>query len=43
MTESIVEALEKAIALHLFGKEGLTTFGHIERCAEFIASKGDDA
>ena len=43
MTESHVENLEKAIALHLFWTEGLTSFGHIERCAEFSASKGDDA
>ena len=28
---------------HLFWTEGLTSVGHIERCAEFIASKGDDA
>ena len=43
MTESPVETLEKAIVLHLFWTEGLTYFRHIERCAEFIASKGDDA
>ena len=43
MSESLVETLEKAIVLHLFWTEGLTSFGHIERCAEFIASKGDDA
>ena len=43
MTESPVETLEKAIVLHLFWTEGLTSFGHIKRCAEFIASKGDDA
>ena len=41
MTESPVETLEKAIVLHLFWTEGLTSFWHIERCAEFIASKGD--
>ena len=43
LTESPVEALEKAIVLHLFWTEGPTSFVHIERCAEFIASKGDDA
>ena len=43
MTESPVETLEKAIVLHLFWTEGLTSFGHIERCAEFSASKSDDA
>ena len=42
MTESPVETLEKAIVLHLFRTESLTSFGHIERCAEFSASKGDD-
>ena len=39
MTESPVETLERAIVLHLFWTEGITCFGHIERCAEFIASK----
>ena len=43
MTESPVEILEKSIVLHLFWTEGLTSFSHIERCAEFIASKADDA
>ena len=43
MTETPVETLEKAIVLHLFWTEGLTSFWHIERWAEFIASKGDDA
>ena len=43
MTESPVETLEKAIVLHLFWTEGLTSFCYIETCAEFIASKGDDA
>ena len=43
MIESLVEILEKAIVLHLFWTEGLTSFLHIKRCAEFIASKGDDA
>ena len=42
MTESPVETLEKAIVLHLFWTEGLTSFWHIERCAEFTASNGDD-
>ena len=43
MTESPVETLEKAIVLHLFWTEALTSFLHIERCAEFIASKVDEA
>ena len=43
MPESPEEALEKTIVLHLFWTEGLTSFCHIERCAEFIVSKGDDA
>ena len=43
MTESPVGTLEKAIVLHLFWTEGLTSFSHIEGCAEFIASKGADA
>ena len=43
MTEFPVETIEKAIVLHLFWTEGLTLFRHIERCAEFIAAKGDDA
>ena len=43
MTESPVETLERAIVLDLFWTEGLTSYGHIERCAEFIASKVDDA
>ena len=41
--ESPVETLEKAIVLHLFWTEGLTYLWHIERCAEFNASKFDDA
>ena len=43
MTEFPVETLEKAIVLNLFWTEGLTSFWHIERCAEVIASKDDDA
>ena len=43
MTATLVETLEKAIVLHRFWKEGLTSFWQIEMCAEFIASKGDDA
>ena len=43
MTEFPVESVEKAIVLHLFCTEGLISFGNIERCAEFMASKGDDA
>ena len=43
MTESPVETVEKAIVLYLFWTEGLTSFLHIERFAEFSASKVDDA
>ena len=35
--------LEKTIVLHLPWTEGLTSFSHIERCAEFLARKVDDA
>ena len=42
MNGSPVETLEKATVLHLFWTEGLTSFSHIVRCAEFIASNGDD-
>ena len=43
MTEFPVDTLEKAIVLHLFWTEGLTSFSHIESWAEFISSKCDDA
>ena len=43
MTESPEETLEKAIVLNFFYTEGLTSIGDFERCAEFNASKGDDA
>ena len=43
MTESPVETLVKAIVLHLIWTEGLISFLQIERCAEFIASKVDEA
>ena len=43
MTKFPVENLEKAKVLHLFWTEGLTSFWHIERCAEFISSKVDNA
>ena len=43
MNESPVETLQKAIVFQLFGTEGHTSFWHIERCTEFIASKVDDA
>ena len=43
ITESRVENLEKAIFLQIFWTEGLTYLWHIESCAEFNASKGDDA
>ena len=36
-------SLEKARVLQLFWTEGHISFWHIERCAGFIASKGDDA
>ena len=42
ITESPMETQEKAIILQHFWTEGLTSFWHIERCIEFIASKGDD-
>ena len=42
MTESPVETLEKAIVLHLFWTEGLTSLWHMESCTEFNASKGND-
>ena len=43
MSESPVETLEKARVLNLFWTEGLTYISDFERCAEFSASKGDDA
>ena len=43
MSESPVETIEKAIVLNLFWKEGLTSIWDFESCAEFSASKGDDA
>ena len=43
MSESPVETLEKAIVLNLFRTEGITSIWDFERCAEFNASKGDDA
>ena len=43
MSESPVETLEKAIVLNQFWTEGLTSICDFERCAEFNASKGDDA
>ena len=43
MSESPGETLEKAIVLHFFWREGITSLLHIERCAEFNTSKGDDA
>ena len=43
MSESPVETLEKAIILKLFLTEGLTSIWDVESCAQFNASKGDDA
>ena len=43
MSESPVENLEKAIVFNIFWTEGLISLWHFERCAEFIASKGDHA
>ena len=43
MSESPVETLEKALGLSLFWTAGLTSIWHLERHAEFIDSKGDDA
>ena len=43
MSESLVETLEKAIVLNLFWTEILRSLWHFERCAEFNASKGDNA
>ena len=43
MSESPVESLEKAVVLNLFWTEGLTSIWDFETCAEFSASKGNDA
>ena len=43
MPESPVETLEKALGLHLIWTMGLTSFWHLERLAEYTASKVDDA
>ena len=43
MSESPVETQEKAIVLNLFWTEGLTFIWDFESCAEFNASKGNDA
>ena len=43
MSESPVETLEKALVLQLISTGGLTSLWHLERHAEFNASKGDDA
>ena len=43
MSESPVETLEKAMVLNLFWTDGLTSISDFESCAEFNASKGDDA
>ena len=42
-SECPVETLEKAIGLNLFWIEGLISNWDFESCAEFNASKGDDA
>ena len=43
MSESPVEILEKAIVLNLFWTQVFTYIGDFESCAEFKASKDDDA
>ena len=43
MFESPVETLEKALGPRLIWTGGLTSLWHLERKAEFNASKGDDA
>ena len=43
MSESSVETLEKDLGLCLFWARGHTFLWHLERCAEFSDSKGDDA
>ena len=43
MSESPVETLEKAIVPNVFWTEGLTSIWDFMRCAEFSASKSDDA
>ena len=43
MSESPVEALEKAVGLRLIWTVGMISRGQLERHTEFNASKGDDA
>ena len=43
MTESPINSLQNALSLHLFSIRGLTSLCHLERHAEFSASKFDDA
>ena len=43
ISESPVETLEKTMVLNVFWTEGLISVWDFERCAEFNASKGDDA
>ena len=43
MSESPVEALEKAVGLRLIWTGGIMSLRHLERHTEFNASKGDDA
>ena len=43
MSEYTVETLEKSIVLNLFWTEGLISIWYFERCADFNASKCDDA
>ena len=43
MSESPVETLEKDILLNTFWTEGVTSIWDFYTCAEFSASKGDDA
>ena len=43
MSESPVEALEKAVGLTIILTGGIISFGHLERHMEFHASKRGDA
>ena len=43
MSESLVEALKKAVGLRLIWTGGITSLCHLEKHTEFNASKGDDA
>ena len=43
MTESPVKTLQNALGLHLISIRGLSSLCHLERHAEFSASRFDDA